>query len=84
MRKSKPERVLELVQKRGRIPNSELAYYEEVIAVALGIIDNLKPVIHRIPADDLDLVVEAIAQANWIRRRTISQMDSRKENNRQE
>ena len=46
--------MLELVEKRKRIPNSELAYYE------------------------------AITKANWIRKRTISQMDSRKENNRQE
>jgi hypothetical protein len=70
--------VLRLEEKRARIPDKELAYYEMVISLALDIIDALKPVVHRIPVDDLDLVLQAMKDAKFIRDRTIREMEARK------
>jgi hypothetical protein len=70
--------VLRLEEKRARIPDKKLAYYETIIAVSLDIIDALKPVIHRISVEDLDLVLQAMKDAKFIRDRTIKEMEARK------
>jgi hypothetical protein len=61
--------VLRLEEKRARIPDRELAYYETIITAALDIIYALKPVVHRVSVDDLDLVLQAMMSAKFIRDR---------------
>jgi hypothetical protein len=70
--------VLRLEEKRARIPDRELTYYETIIATALDIIYALKPVVHRVPVDDLDLVLQAMKAAVYIRDRTVKEMEARK------
>jgi hypothetical protein len=70
--------VIRLEEKRARIPDKELAYYETVIALALDIIYALKPVVHRVSVDDLDLVLQAMMSAKFIKDRTAQEMEARK------
>jgi hypothetical protein len=70
--------VIRLEEHRARIPDKELAYYETVITLALDIIYALKPVVHRIPVDDLDLILQAMMSAKFIRDRTVREMEARK------
>lgn len=66
-------------RQRARLADKELCYFETVLALSLEIIQNLKPVIHRIPSDDLDLVLTSIQAALYIRNKTISEEKRRKE-----
>jgi hypothetical protein len=70
--------VLRLEEKRARIPDRELAYYETIITAALDIIYALKPVVHRVSVDDLDLVLQAMMSAKFVRDRTVREMEARK------
>ena len=66
-------------RQRARLKDKELCYFEEVKALSLEIIQNLKPVIHRTPSDDLDLVLASIQAALYIRNKTIGEEKRRKQ-----
>jgi hypothetical protein len=74
-----PEPIRLEEKRRGpKIANTENTYYETVIAVALDIVDKLKPVVHRVPADELDAILDAMKGALFIRDRTIQEKKRRK------
>ena len=63
---------------RARIPDGELAYYEEVIAVTLDAIEYLKLAIVWAKADQMDNLLNIGGGLVFIRDRTIAEMDRRK------
>ena len=65
-------------QRRARLPDKELEFYEELKALSLHIIDALKPVVLRVPADDMDLVLDAMQAALLIRQSVIIEEYNRK------
>lgn len=64
---------------RSRIPDNELAYYENVIAASVGIIGNVKQAAYLVDdPDTLKVLLSILTDAQLIRRASIDRMHGRK------
>jgi hypothetical protein len=64
---------------RARLPDRQLDFFENTIALAVDAIQQLQPAVVRSTMDDLDLILKAIDSVLKLRRLTIREMNLQKE-----
>lgn len=64
---------------RSRIPDNELAYFENIIAASLSIIGKIKQAAYLVDAPDtLNVLLQILSDAQYIRQSTIDRMVEQK------